>query len=92
MATVPDPVAGHGGGGIFVSLTDIYREQMGQGRALQDMAKDVSDLAGDVSKLQDDVEQIKSRQWPPLATSILGGSVVAVLGAVVAAVLAVTMN
>lgn len=91
MATVPDPVAGHGGG-VFVSITDIYREQIGQGRALQDIAKDVADVAGDVSKLQDDVDAIRARQWPPLATSILGGSVVAILGAVVAAVLAVTMN
>lgn len=71
----------HNSAGVYVSLPTIYQEQLAQGRTLASVQSDVQDLGDDVTALQADMKDVKSRQWPPLATSILGGTVVAAAAA-----------
>jgi hypothetical protein len=76
VATVPE------NGGVFVSLRDIYGEQLSTTAAVKRLESKVAEVEKDVSETRADVSAIKGRQWPPLATSILGGSVVAVVATV----------
>jgi hypothetical protein len=58
VTTVPDDR------GVFVSLSDIYREQIGQGRALDRLQSDVEDLAQDTTDLKNAIRAMQERQWP----------------------------
>lgn len=65
MAPPPDGVAqGNGQAGVFVSLTDIYMEQMSQRLTLRDVVSKTDDLAGDMTEVREEIKAIKARQWP----------------------------
>lgn len=84
MTTVPGNQPG--GGGVFVSIGDIYQETVSTRDAVRVLQTTVTNVEKDVAEVQADVSAIKARQWPPFATSILGGSVVAVVAAILGVV------